>query len=87
MVVLTSGASIGKPSAISIAGASTALKLIVPNSASMAMRPPGVPGVTAASGPYSGGYFMPSLWKYSGVAPVGATPSPLMAITLAVCGL
>ena len=60
---------------------------MVPYSASMVMRPPGVPGVTAASGPYSGGNFMPSLWKYSGVAPVGATPRPLMPITLPVCGL
>ena len=51
------------------------------------MRPPGVPGVTAASGPYSGGTFMPSFRKYSGVAPLGATPRPLMAITLPVFGL
>ena len=46
-----------------------------------------MPGVTAASGPNSGGYFMPSFLKYSGVAPLGATPSPLMAMTLPVCGL
>src|SRR3984885_7048947 len=30
---------------------------------------------------------MPSLWKYSGVAPVGATPRPLMPVTLPVLGL
>jgi len=43
--------------------------------------PPGVPGVTAASGPCSGGCFMPRLRKNSTVAPVGATPSALMAMT------
>src|SRR2546429_1517897 len=47
-------------SAISIAGARTSARVIVPNSASMIMSPPGVPGVTAASGPCSGGYLMRS---------------------------
>ena len=47
----------------------------------------GVPGVTAASGPNSGGNFMPCLWKNSGVAPVGATPSALIPMTLPVLGL
>ena len=51
------------------------------------MMPPGVPGVTAASGPYSGGYFMPFDLKNSAVAPVGATPSAFTPITLPVCGL
>ena len=58
-----------------------------PYSASIIIRPPGVPGVTAASGPYSGGYAMPRPWKNSGVAPVGATPSALTAMTLPVFGL
>ena len=58
-----------------------------PYSASIIIRPPGVPGVTAASGPYSGGYAMPRSWKNSGVAPVGATPSALTAMTLPVFGL
>ena len=44
-----------KPSAISIDGASTSFSDSFPYSASMIIRPPGVPGVTAASGPYSGG--------------------------------
>ena len=39
----------GYPSAISIEGASTSARLIVPYSASITMSPPGVPGVTAAS--------------------------------------
>ena len=47
------------------------------------MSPPGVPGVTAASGPYSGGYLKPLRLKNSGVAPVGATPSALIADDLA----
>ena len=38
-----------------MAGASTCASESVPNSASITSRPPGVPGVTAASGPYSGG--------------------------------
>ena len=38
------------------------------------MSPPGVPGVTAARGPYSGGYERPFALKKAGVAPVGATP-------------
>jgi len=53
----------------------------------MTRRPPGVPGVTAASGPYSGGNAMPLLLKNSGVAPVGATPSALIAMTFPVLGL
>ena len=59
----------------------------VPYSASIVMRPPGVPGVTAASGPNSGGAFMPLLRKNSGVAPVGATPSALMPMTFPSFGL
>ena len=70
-----------------MAGASTCFRLIVPNSASIVISPPGVPGVTAASGPYSGGYAMPLPRKNSGVAPVGATPRPLIAMTLPVFGL
>ena len=50
------------------------------------MIPPGVPGVTAARGPYSGGAAMPFDLKNSGVAPVGATPSALIAITLPLRG-
>src|SRR3712207_8674862 len=46
--------------------------------------PPGVPGVTAANGPYSGGKLYPLLLKNSTVAPVGATPSALIAITFFV---
>jgi hypothetical protein len=38
-----------------IAGARTSLSDSFPCSASMTRSPPGVPGVTAASGPYSGG--------------------------------
>ena len=41
--------------AISMAGASTSARLIVPHSASIVINPPGVPGVTAARGPNSGG--------------------------------
>jgi hypothetical protein len=75
-------ASIGYPSsAIWIEGARTSASDIVPYSASMTMMPPGVPGVTAASGPYSGGAVMPLPLNSSGVAPVGATPSALMPIT------
>ena len=48
----------GYPSASSIAGASTSASESFPYSASMTMIPPGVPGVTAESGPYSGGYAM-----------------------------
>ena len=59
----------------------------MPYSASMVSRPPGVPGVTAASGPYSGGYFIFWFLKKSGVAPVGATPSALMPMTFFVVGL
>ena len=51
------------------------------------MMPPGVPGVTAASGPYSGGTFIPLALKNSGVAPVGATPRASMPMTLRVFGL
>ena len=58
----------------------------MPNSASMTSKPPGVPGVTAASGPYSGGPRMPRERKNSGVAPVGATPSALMARTVPLRG-
>jgi len=58
----------------------------VPYSASIAISPPGVPGVTAASGPYSGGYRMPFERKSSGVAPVGATPSALTPTTLFAFG-
>src|SRR5688572_18058308 len=47
----------------------------------MVSSPPGVPGVTAASGPYSGGPRNPRDRKYCGVAPVGATPSALIART------
>ena len=54
-MVLTSCASIGYPSASWIAGPNTSLSESVPYSASIVIRPPGVPGVTAASGPYSGG--------------------------------
>ena len=49
--------------------------------------PPGVPGVVAANGPYSGGNPYPLLLKNSGVAPVGATPIALMASTCLVLGL
>ena len=44
----------GKPLAAT-AGARTSARLIVPYSASIVSSPPGVPGVTAARGPYSGG--------------------------------
>jgi hypothetical protein len=54
-IVFASCASIGKPSAIWIAGASTSFSESLPYSASITINPPGVPGVTAASGPYSGG--------------------------------
>src|SRR5262245_46177393 len=77
----------GYPSASCIAGARTSLSESLPYSASMSISPPGVPGVTAASGPYSGGYDMFRLRKNSGVAPVGATPRALTAITLPVFGL
>ena len=80
-------ASIGYPSAIWIAGSSTSFRLNVPYSASMVMSPPGVPGVSAASGPYSGGYAMPFPRNSSGVAPAGATPRASMPITLPVPGL
>ena len=70
-----------------MAGASTCFRLMLPYSASMVMSPPGVPGVTAASGPNSGGYRMPSLWKYSGVAPVGATPEAVDGDDLAGVGV
>ena len=53
----------------------------------MTSRPPGVPGVTAASGPYAGGYSSFFDLKNSGVAPVGATPSALMPMTFFVFGL
>ena len=58
----------------------------MPNSASIVNRPPGVPGVTAASGPNSGGYFIFWFLKNSGVAPVGATPSALMPMTFFFVG-
>ena len=70
-----------------IAGARTSASGIVPYSASITMRPPGVPGVTAASGPYAGGCDRPFDLKNSGVAPVGATPSALMPTTFPVFGL
>src|SRR6056297_664072 len=72
---------LGRPSAISIAGASTSARLSLPYSATICISAPGVPGVTAASGPYSGGYCMPCSRKNSGVAPVGATPRPLTPMT------
>ncbi len=72
---------------MSIAGARISASESFPYSASITMIPPGVPGVTAASGPYSGGYAMPFDLKNSGVAPVGATPSALMPTTLPVFGL
>ena len=53
----TGSASIGYPSAISIEGWRTSARLSVPHSASIVMSPPGVPGVTAARGPNSGGKF------------------------------
>ena len=80
-------ASIGNPSAIWIAGASTSFSESVPYSASMTSNPPGVPGVTAASGPYSGGYCSFFEGENSGVAPAGATPRALMPMTFFVCGL
>ncbi len=49
--------------------------------------PPGVPGVTAASGPYAGGYSIFFALKNSGVAPVGATPSAFTPMTFFVFGL
>ena len=58
----------------------------MPYSASMTSNPPGVPGVTAASGPTAGGYSIPCSWKYAGVAPVGATPSALIPITFFCSG-
>jgi hypothetical protein len=51
------------------------------------MRPPGVPGVTAASGPNSGGATRSFVLKKSGVAPVGATPRALTPMTFPVFGL
>jgi len=78
--------SMGYPSAMSMAGASTSLRLMVPNSASITNRAPGVPGVVAASGPYPGGKSIPLLLKNSGVAPVGASPCPLMANTFFLTG-
>src|SRR5688572_4288860 len=51
------------------------------------MSAPGVPGVTAARGPSSGGPSSPRARKNSAVAPVGATPSPLIAMILPVFGL
>ncbi len=51
------------------------------------MRPPGVPGVTAASGPNSGGATISLDLKKAGVAPVGATPSAFTAMTFPVLGL
>ena len=59
---------------------------MVPYSASIVMRPPGVPGVTAASGPSEGGYSIPCPWKNSGVAPVGATPRALIPMTFFCSG-
>ncbi len=59
----------------------------MPNSASIVMSAPGVPGVTADSGPSSGGSARPLPRKNSGVAPVGATPSPLIAMIFFVFGL
>ena len=53
----------------------------VPYSASITMSPPGVPGVTAASGPYSGGYLSPCDGRTPASRPVGATPSALMPMT------
>ena len=58
----------------------------MPYSESIVISPPGVPGVTAASGPYSGGYASPCALKNAGVAPVGATPSALMPTTFFVRG-
>ena len=70
-----------------IDGASTSASESVPNSASIVISAPGVPGVTAESGPSSGGYFSPLALKNSGVAPLGATPSPLIATIFPVFGL
>src|SRR3972149_3962481 len=47
--------SMAYPSASWMAGSSTSSRLKVPHSANMVRSPPGVPGGTAASGPYSGG--------------------------------
>ena len=44
----------------------------MPHSASMTISAPGVPGVTAASGPCDGGYSISNRLKNSAVAPVGA---------------
>ena len=70
-----------------MAGASTSFSDRVPNSASMTISPPGVPGVTAARGPVAGGYSSSFSLKNSGVASVGATPRALMPITFPVSGL
>src|SRR5947209_7410685 len=53
----------------------------------MRQSPPGVPGVTAANGPYSGGKLYPLPLKKSTVAPVGAMPKASIAITFLVFGL
>src|SRR5437870_3933894 len=52
----------------------------------MVINPPGLPGVSAASGPSAGGYLSLFSLKNSGVAPVGATPSALMPTTFLACG-
>ena len=70
-----------------MAGPRSSFSESFPYSAIMVMTPPGVPGVTAASGPYSGGCFMFFDLKKSAVAPLGATPSALIPMTLCVCGL
>ena len=72
---------------MSMAGARMSARLRRPYSATMTMSPPGVPGVTAASGPYAGGMSIPRSRKNSGVAPVGAAPSALIPTTLPVSGL
>src|SRR5262245_60862005 len=70
-----------------MAGPSTSASESLPHSESISISPPGVPGVTAASGPYSGGTTMPFDLKNAGVAPVGATPRAFTPMTLFVFGL
>jgi len=54
--VITTGGAVREALEVpGIAGARTSASESFPYSASRSMRPPGVPGVTAASGPYSGG--------------------------------
>ena len=76
----------GYPSAICIAGSNTSRNDNVPNSASITMSPPGLPGVTAASGPSPDGYLSCRSSNNSRVAPVGATPHALIPTTFFVRG-